>query len=61
VNQFTCDVGTPAGQVALSRLPQGSAAGTSDATPLGALVNYVKDCKSADEVTWKCAALLAGH
>jgi hypothetical protein len=58
---FTCDLGTPAGQGALSRLTQGSAAGTSDATPLGALVNYVKDCKSADEVTSKCAALLAGH
>jgi hypothetical protein len=58
---FTCDLGSSAGQAAVARLTQGSAAGSSDATPLGAFVNYLKDCKSADEVKSKCAALLAGH
>jgi hypothetical protein len=43
------------------RLTQGTAEGSADATPLGAFVNYVKDCKSAEDVKAKCAALIAGH
>jgi hypothetical protein len=37
------------------------AAGSARATPLGAFVEYVKDCKSVDEVTARCVSLLAGR
>jgi hypothetical protein len=54
---FSCDLDVPKGQVVLGRLTHHAAPATTDATPLGAFVNYVKDCASVAEVTTKCAAL----
>jgi hypothetical protein len=58
---FACDLDSGAGRTAMARLTQGTAEGSADATPLGAFVNYAKDCKSAEDVKAKCAALIAGH
>jgi hypothetical protein len=48
-------------KAAMARLTQGVASDSAWATPLGAFVEYVKDCKSVDDVRAKCAALMAGH
>ena len=58
---FVCDLDTPSGKAALTRLTQGVAADSALATPLGAFAEYVKDCKTADDVKSKCEALLAGR
>jgi hypothetical protein len=57
---FSCDLDSPEGRAAMARLTQGAAEGSADATPLGAFVNHVKDCKSVEEVRAKCATLMAG-
>ncbi len=54
---FTLDLDTPGGKAALARLTAGAPEGSARATPLGALVDYVKDCRSADEVRSRAAAL----
>jgi hypothetical protein len=54
---FTLDLDTPAGKSVLGRLTEGAPEGSARATPLGALVERVKDCRSADEVRARCAAL----
>lgn len=46
-----------AGQAALSRLTAGAPEGSARATPLGALVEALKDCQSADDVRARCASL----
>jgi len=58
---FACHLDSPEGTAAMARLTAGVPSESARATPLGAFVEYVKDCKSADEVKSKCAALLAGH
>jgi hypothetical protein len=58
---FICDLDAPDGKAALARLTQGAAPGTVAATPLGAFVERLKDCKSIDDVKRACAALLGGH
>jgi hypothetical protein len=50
------DLDLPAGQQALARLTGGASEG-SRATPIGALVEYVKDCRSVDDVRSRCASL----
>jgi hypothetical protein len=57
---FVCDLDAPTGKAALARLTQGTPVDSVRATPLGAFAEYVKDCKSADDVKSKCEALLAG-
>jgi hypothetical protein len=57
---FLCDLDSAAGKAALARLTRGVASDTARATPLGAFAEYVKDCKSADDVKVKCEALVAG-
>ncbi len=57
---FACNLDSPEGKAALARLTKGAAEGSAVATPLGALVEYVKDCKSVDEVKAQCAVLMAG-
>jgi hypothetical protein len=52
---------SPEARAAMARLTQGVAPDSTWATPLGAFVNYVKDCKSVDDVRAKCAAIMAGH
>jgi hypothetical protein len=37
----------------------GAPEGSSRVTPIGALVEHVKDCKSVDEVRSRCAMLWA--
>jgi hypothetical protein len=58
---FSCALGSAEGQAAMARLTQGVASDSAWATPLGAFVTYVKDCKSVDEVKSRCEALLSGH
>jgi hypothetical protein len=55
---FKCDLDSPSGKVALRRLTERAAPGTADATPLGAFVNYVKDCKSIAELKARCSTLV---
>ena len=58
---FECSLDSTDGKAALGRLTQGAPEGSARATPLGAFVEHVKDCKSVDELTAKCVALLSGH
>ena len=58
---FKCDLDTPEGKAALARLTHGLAPDDAHATPLYAFVEHVKDCKSAEEVKTRCAALIAGR
>ena len=58
---FECDLDGPAGKAALARLTQGVPAESARATPLGAFVEALKDCKSIDEVKTTCAAIVSGH
>ena len=57
---FSCDLETPAGKAAMSRLTEGAAADSARATPLGAFAEYVKDCKSADDAKARLEALVGG-
>ena len=57
---FACNLDTPEGQAALARLTRGAPEGSALATPLGAFVEYVKDCKSVDDIKARGAALIAG-
>jgi hypothetical protein len=41
----------------LARLIEGAPATSAQATPLGAFVHYLKDCRSLNDVRVKCAAL----
>jgi hypothetical protein len=52
-----CDLESGEGRRVLASLVQGAPAGSARATPLGALVEYVKDARSLDEVKTKCNAL----
>jgi hypothetical protein len=58
---FECDLDSVTGKAALARLTQGVPPETARATPLGAFVETLKDCKSIEEVRAKCAAVLSGH
>lgn len=58
---FECDLDVPAGKAALARLTQGAPPESARATPLGAFVEVLKDCKSIDEVKTACAAIVSGH
>jgi hypothetical protein len=55
---FECDLDSDQGKAALRVLTRDAAAQSPDATPLGAFVNYVKDCPSAADVKTRCASLL---
>ena len=57
---FTLDLDGPEGRAALARLTHGAVPTSVHATPLGAMVNHVRDCKSVAEVKVKCVALTAG-
>jgi hypothetical protein len=54
---FQCDLSSPAGKEILASVTRGAAPGSADATPLGAFVNYVKDCRSIADLKAKCSAL----
>jgi hypothetical protein len=54
---FSASLDSPAGQALLARLTAGATAGSAGATPLGALVHYLRECDSLAAVREKCAAL----
>jgi hypothetical protein len=56
---FSLDLDTEHGRAAMRRLTAGADAGSAWATPLGALVEYVKDCRTADEVKQRGDALFS--
>ena len=56
---FACDLNTPTGQAVLAALTRGARPGSADATPLGALVNFVKASGTAADVKSRCAGLLS--
>ena len=58
---FTCDLDEPDTRQAMSALTRNAPPQSADATPLGAVVKYVKDCATAAEVKARCAALTAPH
>lgn len=55
---FTCNLDSPEGAAALDALTAG--AHGVEATPLGAFVKHVRDCRSVAELKTRCASLLTG-
>jgi len=55
---FMCDLDSQEGAAALAALAAGAEG--AEATPLGAFVKYVRDCRSVAELKTRCAALLPG-
>ena len=53
---FRFDLEGETGRRSLAHLIQGAPATGARATPLGAFVQYLKDCRSLDDVRMKCAA-----
>ena len=58
---FTCDLDDPDTRQAMSALTRDASAQSADATPLGAVVKYVKDCGTAADVRARCEALTSRH
>jgi hypothetical protein len=58
---YACDLETADGRATLQKLTRGAEPLSSGATPLGALVNYVKDCGTTADVKARCAALMRGQ
>lgn len=56
---FACDLGSVEGRRLWGRLVEGASPGSARATPLGALVEYVKRCRSLSEVKAACGALVS--
>jgi hypothetical protein len=56
---FACDLDSPEGKTILAHLTRDASPGTVEATPLGAMVDYVKGCPSVADVKTRCAALNA--
>jgi hypothetical protein len=54
-----CELAREEGRRMLARLTEARPAGGPPATPLGAVVDYVKDARSVREVKAKCAALVS--
>ena len=54
---FELDLDTPKGRAILGRLTAGAPDGSARSTPLGALVEHVKDCRSGGDVRARCSAL----
>jgi hypothetical protein len=56
---FACALDSPEGKAALTELTRDAREGSVEATPLGAFVQYVKDCRSVADVKTRCATLLS--
>jgi hypothetical protein len=56
---FACDLDSPEGQLALVHLTRDVPPTSAQATPLGAFVEYVKNCESVADVKARCAELMA--
>jgi hypothetical protein len=57
---LTCNLDGAEGKAALARLTRGVDPGSARATPLGAFVYALAECKSLADVRARCAALMAG-
>ena len=55
---FECDLDSAAGKAALAGLTRGADPGSARATPLGAFVEHVKDCKDIVSVKSSCDSLM---
>jgi hypothetical protein len=51
------DLDTPAGKAVLTQLTTGAAEGSARATPLGAIVERLRDCTTVADVRTRCSAL----
>jgi hypothetical protein len=51
------DLDSPEGKTALAKLTKGAPEGSARATPLGAFVDYVKDCASTADLKARCARI----
>jgi hypothetical protein len=58
---FACDMDSEEGKTALSFLTRAAPPHSLEATPLGAFINYLKTCRSVDEVKARRSALMALH
>ena len=56
---FACDLDSVEGRRLWARLVDGAPPGSARATPLGALVEHVKRCRSLSEVKATCEALVS--
>jgi hypothetical protein len=56
---FACALDSPEGRAALTELTRDAREGSVEATPLGAFVQHVKDCRSVADVKTRCATLLS--
>lgn len=56
---FECDLDSPEGKAALAHLTRASAMASATSTPLGAFVDYIKDCRSVADVKTRCAELVS--
>jgi hypothetical protein len=56
---FACDLDAPEGKAALAQLTDSFRMTNAAGTPLGAFVEYIKDCRSVADVKTKCSALLS--
>ena len=56
---FECNLDGVAGKAAMAELTRGVDLGSARATPLGAFVEYVKDCHDLASLKSKCSALPA--
>lgn len=56
---FTCDLNSPEGRAALTRLTSDARQESAEGTALGAFVAHVKRCTSIAEVKTSCAALMS--
>ena len=54
------DLDSPQGKAALGTLTAGQPPESALATPLGAFADFVKDCRTVDDVKAKCEALVRG-
>jgi hypothetical protein len=55
---FQCDLDSAIGRAAMTGLTKGVDPGSARATPLGAFVEHVRDCKDIAALKTKCAALV---
>jgi hypothetical protein len=58
---FSCDLDSPEGRAALSRLTGDAQPGSAEATALGAFVAHVTRCASVADVKKSCAALMSSR
>jgi hypothetical protein len=58
---FACNLDSPAGHDVFTWLTRGAAPGSLAATPLGAMVEFVREAGTLGELKTRCAALMSGQ